>query len=177
MLLWLLLLKYCSIESSDMEYFNFLWHLNDWNCGNCAINTSNGQSTEIAVLVILYSKPLTYHRNTEPQEALWHPTFAGLVKECFSVIINMTSEPLNLYLLSFRRQKLSRMNLLIAHLAAADLFVAFFNVLPQMIWDITFRFKGGDVLCRLVKYLQVRIFFLISFSHFTFFVNFELLKV
>ena len=78
----------------------------------------------------------------------------------------MASEFSDLYLLFFRRQKLSRMNLLIAHLAAADLFVAFFNVLPQLIWDITFRFKGGDVLCRLVKYLQVRILFQIKFVSF-----------
>ncbi len=54
-----------------------------------------------------------------------------------------------------RRQKLSRMNLLLAHLALADLFVAFFNILPQLIWDITYRFYGGDFLCRTVKYLQV----------------------
>ena len=57
--------------------------------------------------------------------------------------------------LIFRRKKLSRMNLLISHLALADLFVAFFNILPQLIWDITFRFIGGPFLCRVVKYFQV----------------------
>ncbi|KAF3856388.1 hypothetical protein F7725_017111 [Dissostichus mawsoni] len=36
-----------------------------------------------------------------------------------------------------------------------DLVVAIFQVLPQLFWDITFRFYGPDVLCRLVKYLQV----------------------
>ena len=55
----------------------------------------------------------------------------------------------------FRRKKLSRMNLMIVQLSVADLFVAFFNVLPQIIWDITYRFYGGDCLCRLVKYFQV----------------------
>ncbi|XP_061688148.1 oxytocin receptor isoform X2 [Syngnathoides biaculeatus] len=41
------------------------------------------------------------------------------------------------------------------HLSIADLVVAVFQVLPQLIWDITFRFYGPDLVCRLVKYLQV----------------------
>ncbi len=58
-------------------------------------------------------------------------------------------------LLGLRRKKLSRMNIMIVHLSCADLFVAFFNVLPQLIWDITYRFHGGNSLCKLVKYLQI----------------------
>ncbi len=53
------------------------------------------------------------------------------------------------------RKKLSRMNMMIVHLSLADLFVAFCNVLPQLIWDITYRFYGGDFLCRFVKFVQV----------------------
>uniref|UniRef100_A0AAY4E548 G-protein coupled receptors family 1 profile domain-containing protein n=1 Tax=Denticeps clupeoides TaxID=299321 RepID=A0AAY4E548_9TELE len=49
----------------------------------------------------------------------------------------------------------SRMYYFMKHLSIADLVVAVFQVLPQLIWDITFRFYGPDVLCRLVKYLQV----------------------
>ncbi|XP_037643500.1 LOW QUALITY PROTEIN: oxytocin receptor like [Sebastes umbrosus] len=49
----------------------------------------------------------------------------------------------------------SRMYYFMKHLSLADLFVAIFQVLPQLIWDITFRFYGPDLLCRLVKYLQV----------------------
>lgn len=49
----------------------------------------------------------------------------------------------------------SRMYYFMKHLSIADLVVAIFQVLPQLIWDITFRFYGPDVLCRLVKYLQV----------------------
>lgn len=60
-----------------------------------------------------------------------------------------------LIVLLTQHKKLSRMNLMIIHLCMADLSVAFFNVLPQMAWDITYRFVGGDFLCRTVKYLQV----------------------
>ncbi|XP_072233835.1 arg8-vasotocin receptor-like [Leuresthes tenuis] len=53
------------------------------------------------------------------------------------------------------RRKLSRMHLFMKHLSLADLVVAFFQVLPQLCWEITFRFFGPDFLCRIVKHLQV----------------------
>ncbi|KAG7280596.1 hypothetical protein CRUP_028322 [Coryphaenoides rupestris] len=53
------------------------------------------------------------------------------------------------------KHRASRMYYFMKHLSIADLVVAVFQVLPQLIWDVTFRFYGPDVLCRLVKYLQV----------------------
>ncbi|XP_061533933.1 arginine vasopressin receptor 1Aa [Phycodurus eques] len=53
------------------------------------------------------------------------------------------------------KRKMSRVHLFIRHLSLADLVVAFFQVLPQLCWDITFRFYGPDFLCRIVKHLQV----------------------
>ncbi|VEN56120.1 unnamed protein product, partial [Callosobruchus maculatus] len=52
------------------------------------------------------------------------------------------------------RKKLSRMYFFILHLSIADLITAFLSVLPQLAWEVTFRFKGGPVLCKLVKYGQ-----------------------
>ncbi|KAK7812479.1 hypothetical protein U0070_020759, partial [Myodes glareolus] len=52
-------------------------------------------------------------------------------------------------------RKQSRMHLFVLHLALTDLGVALFQVLPQLLWDITYRFQGSDILCRAVKYLQV----------------------
>ncbi|XP_061184760.1 annetocin receptor-like [Saccostrea echinata] len=54
-----------------------------------------------------------------------------------------------------KSKRLSRMQWFIVHLCFADIFVAFFNVLPQLIWDITFRFQGNNFLCKLVKYFQL----------------------
>ncbi|XP_047560012.1 vasopressin V1b receptor [Lutra lutra] len=54
-----------------------------------------------------------------------------------------------------RSRKRSRMHLFVLHLALTDLGVALFQVLPQLLWDITYRFQGPDLLCRAVKYLQV----------------------
>ncbi|KAG9332647.1 hypothetical protein JZ751_014745, partial [Albula glossodonta] len=54
-----------------------------------------------------------------------------------------------------RRKQVSRMRVFVFHLCVADLVVAFFQVCPQLMWDITDRFIGPDIVCRLVKYLQV----------------------
>ncbi|XP_035488779.1 vasopressin V2 receptor-like [Scophthalmus maximus] len=54
-----------------------------------------------------------------------------------------------------QRKQMSRMRVFVFHLCLADLVVAFFQVCPQLMWDITDRFAGPDLLCRLVKYLQV----------------------
>ncbi|XP_062584899.1 cephalotocin receptor 1-like [Saccostrea cucullata] len=60
-------------------------------------------------------------------------------------------------------RKKSRMYLFMMHLSLADLFVAFFNVLPQLIWDITYVFIGNDILCRFVKYLQIVVIYASSY--------------
>lgn len=73
-------------------------------------------------------------------------------------IIFVTAGILNsavLFLLWKRRKQLCRMRVFVLHLCVADLVVAFFQVCPQLMWDVTDRFVGPDALCRLVKYLQV----------------------
>ncbi|KAI4488450.1 hypothetical protein M0802_011623 [Mischocyttarus mexicanus] len=60
-----------------------------------------------------------------------------------------------LYLRRYRaRKKLSRMYFFIMNLSIADLLTGLLDVLPQLAWDITFRFQGGMVLCKLVKFFQ-----------------------
>ncbi|KAK5849275.1 hypothetical protein PBY51_008927 [Eleginops maclovinus] len=54
-----------------------------------------------------------------------------------------------------KRKRNTRTQLFLLHLCLADLVVAFFQVLPQFIMEITHRFQGTDFLCRAVKYLQV----------------------
>ncbi|XP_003474716.1 vasopressin V1b receptor [Cavia porcellus] len=60
-----------------------------------------------------------------------------------------------LLILGLLGRKRSRMHLFMLHLALTDLGVALFQVLPQLLWDITYRFQGPDLLCRAIKYLQV----------------------
>ncbi|XP_063065492.1 vasopressin V2 receptor [Engraulis encrasicolus] len=60
-----------------------------------------------------------------------------------------------LWVLLRRRKHNAPMHMFMVNLCVADLVVAFFQVLPQLVWDITERFQGPDALCRLVKYLQI----------------------
>ncbi|KAK9884236.1 hypothetical protein WA026_005186 [Henosepilachna vigintioctopunctata] len=52
------------------------------------------------------------------------------------------------------RKKLSRMYFFILHLSIADLITAFFSVLPQLVWEITYRFYGENILCKFIKFSQ-----------------------
>ncbi|XP_051517963.1 vasopressin V2 receptor-like [Myxocyprinus asiaticus] len=60
-----------------------------------------------------------------------------------------------LWVLLRRKKHNAPMHLFMVNLCVADLVVAFFQVLPQLVWDITERFQGPDALCRSVKYLQI----------------------
>uniref|UniRef100_A0A672ZCE0 Vasopressin V2 receptor n=1 Tax=Sphaeramia orbicularis TaxID=375764 RepID=A0A672ZCE0_9TELE len=60
-----------------------------------------------------------------------------------------------LWVLLRRRKHNAPMHVFMVNLCVADLVVAFFQVLPQLIWDITERFQGPDLLCRSIKYLQI----------------------
>lgn len=61
------------------------------------------------------------------------------------------------------KKKENRMYIFIMHLSIADLMVAIFNVLPQLIWDITHRWYGGDIACRFIKYMQVFVMYLSTY--------------
>ncbi|XP_055044835.2 vasopressin V2 receptor [Misgurnus anguillicaudatus] len=60
-----------------------------------------------------------------------------------------------LWVLLRRKKHHAPMHHFMVNLCVADLVVAFFQVLPQLVWDITERFQGPDALCRSVKYLQI----------------------
>ena len=57
--------------------------------------------------------------------------------------------------LALRRLKMTRMYYFLLHLCISDLMTGFFTVLPQLAWDITYRFNGGNVLCKSVKFMQL----------------------
>ncbi|XP_032894267.1 vasopressin V1b receptor-like [Amblyraja radiata] len=98
---------------------------------------------------------------TEPVESLGMPERdEGLARAEIAVLgtIFVAATVGNTVLISVlwnRRKRMSRMSVFVMHLSIADLVVALFQVLPQLIWDITEIFMGPDVLCRMVTYLQL----------------------
>ncbi|XP_022697696.1 cardioacceleratory peptide receptor-like isoform X2 [Varroa jacobsoni] len=57
-------------------------------------------------------------------------------------------------LLASKNRK-SRMNFFIMHLAIADLLVGLVNVLTDILWKITVEWHAGNAMCKIVKYAQV----------------------
>ncbi|CAF2599362.1 unnamed protein product [Rotaria sp. Silwood2] len=56
-----------------------------------------------------------------------------------------------------RHRRMTRMAFFILNLTIADLLVAFFSVLPMLIWKSTITFFGGDFLCRIVAFLMLAV--------------------
>ncbi|XP_054648565.1 vasopressin V2 receptor-like [Dunckerocampus dactyliophorus] len=71
------------------------------------------------------------------------------------LVIALLGNGLVLVVLLRRKQHHNPLHQFMLNLCLADLVVALFQVLPQLVWDARGRFPGPDVLCRLVKYLQV----------------------
>ncbi|KAK5609819.1 hypothetical protein CRENBAI_018986 [Crenichthys baileyi] len=71
------------------------------------------------------------------------------------LLLALIGNGLVLVVLLKRRQHHSPLHQFMLNLCVADLVVALFQVLPQLVWDAKGRFPGPDFLCRLVKYLQV----------------------
>ncbi|CAG2169399.1 unnamed protein product [Oppiella nova] len=57
--------------------------------------------------------------------------------------------------LAVRRFKMTRMYYFLLHLVISDIMTGCFTVMPQLAWDITHRFNGGNILCKGVKFLQL----------------------
>nr|XP_040049342.1 vasopressin V2 receptor [Gasterosteus aculeatus aculeatus] len=71
------------------------------------------------------------------------------------LVMALLGNGLVLVVLLRRRQHHNPLHQFMLNLCVADLVVALFQVLPQLVWDAKGLFPGPDFLCRLVKYLQV----------------------
>ncbi|ELW63508.1 Oxytocin receptor [Tupaia chinensis] len=66
---------------------------------------------------------------------------------CLILFLALSGNACVLLALRTTRHKHSRLFFFMKHLSIADLVVAVFQVLPQLLWDITYRFYGPDLLC------------------------------
>lgn len=62
-----------------------------------------------------------------------------------------------------RKRNFTRMHMFITHLCFADILVAFFNILPQLVWEIVGEWKAGDFMCRFIKFMQVFVMYLSTY--------------
>ncbi|XP_031168261.1 vasopressin V2 receptor-like isoform X2 [Sander lucioperca] len=80
---------------------------------------------------------------------------AEVVVLAIILVMALLGNGLVLVVLLRRRGHHNPLHQFMLNLCLADLVVALFQVLPQLVWDAKGRFPGPDFLCRLVKYLQV----------------------
>lgn len=122
--------------------------------GNYNVSASNdGLATSYAEVVTSSSEdPEAYDRD----EALARVEIATLAVIFVVTVVGNGTVLLALWTRKryAGRKKLSRMYFFILHLSIADLVTAFLNTLPQLGWEITYRFNGGFLLCKIVKYCQ-----------------------
>ncbi|XP_056897082.1 vasopressin V2 receptor-like [Takifugu flavidus] len=71
------------------------------------------------------------------------------------LVMALLGNGLVLVVLLRRKRRHNPLHQFMLNLCVADLVVALFQVLPQLVWDAKGRLPGPDILCRLVKYLQV----------------------
>ncbi|XP_076059435.1 isotocin receptor-like [Oratosquilla oratoria] len=57
---------------------------------------------------------------------------------------------------------MSRTYYFMFHISVADFLVGICNILPQLAWDITYRFKGPNWLCKIIKCVQIMPLYLSS---------------
>lgn len=73
---------------------------------------------------------------------------------CVLFTLTVTANCIVLTLIYLSRKLKSRMNMFIANLACADLLVAFFFVLTDIIWKLTIQWYAGNIGCKLIKFIQ-----------------------
>ena len=123
--------------------------------GNTSLSTTTNQEDGIRVIL------------ENEEKDMRNESLANIEILVLSIILFLAILGNGLMLLALRRQlkfrPMSRMYFFMLNLSVADLLVAFGNILPQLEWDITFRFRGNDLLCRVVKFLQIFVLYLSTF--------------
>uniref|UniRef100_A0A3B3YHK4 Vasopressin V2 receptor n=1 Tax=Poecilia mexicana TaxID=48701 RepID=A0A3B3YHK4_9TELE len=119
-----------------------------------SFNISRGGGSLFGILIENGSNTTAH---TVPQPTVRDPGLARAEIAILGVVLALTTlgNSFVLWVLLRRRKHNAPMHLFMVNLCVADLVVALFQVLPQLIWDITERFQGPDLLCRSVKYLQI----------------------
>uniref|UniRef100_X1YZA9 G-protein coupled receptors family 1 profile domain-containing protein n=1 Tax=Capitella teleta TaxID=283909 RepID=X1YZA9_CAPTE len=77
-----------------------------------------------------------------------------VVLSCMFVVAFIGNTATLVQMYRMRRRK-STINLLLLHLAIADLLVTFFCIVSEAVWASTIQWFAGNFMCKLVKFLQV----------------------
>ncbi|XP_060577282.1 cephalotocin receptor 2-like [Ruditapes philippinarum] len=104
------------------------------------------------------------HNNTESKSYQNNHLFvAKIVVQTVILTLAIFGNTCLFIVLRRRKRNFTRMHVFITHLCFADMLVAFFNILPQLIWEIVGEWKAGDMMCRFVKFMQIYVMYLSTY--------------
>ncbi|CEF68184.1 Gonadotropin-releasing hormone receptor [Strongyloides ratti] len=88
------------------------------------------------------------------------PITSDFVELGYLVMLFMIGGPLNLaaYTQNFERTTTTRLDILKRHLNYSDLLVLFIYVPSRVCWLVTYDWRGGDFLCKMIKFLHTFVF-------------------
>jgi len=70
-------------------------------------------------------------------------------------VVSLIGNSATLVVMYRMRRRRSTINLLITHLATADLIVTFFCNITEAVWTSTVQWLAGNAACKIIKFLQV----------------------
>ena len=114
-------------------------HLSFMSSSTSSLDVSSSSSTNSSQSLVLQVSFL------DPQVLVLTAIFIAIIVGNLPVVITII----------FGRLGRTRMYYFLLHLCFADLITGIFNVIPQIAWELTRHFYGGNFLCKLVKYLQI----------------------
>jgi hypothetical protein len=88
-----------------------------------------------------------------------NPLTADYIQLTLLIVLFMVGAPINLVSFNKLWQRKTvlntgRLTMLKLHLNIADLMILFIYVTSTACWQITFQWRGGDILCKCIKFLQ-----------------------
>ncbi|XP_053121510.1 neuropeptide S receptor isoform X2 [Hemicordylus capensis] len=122
-----------------------------------ASSSSNGSTENLASTLVTCTETVTFTEGLEEEE--WGSFYYSFKTEqlvTLWILFVVTIVGNSIVLLSiWKRKRKSRMTFFVTQLAITDCFTGFINIMTDIIWRFTGDFMAPDLVCRIVRYLQV----------------------
>ncbi|XP_075445212.1 neuropeptide S receptor [Ascaphus truei] len=121
---------------------------------------SNGSTESLDLILVTCTSGVSSTSTGVGEENEWNSFYTSfkteqLVTLWILFIITMVGNSIVLYLTWKERKRKSRMTFFVTQLAITDSLTGMVNIMTDIIWRFTGDFMAPDIVCRLVRYLQV----------------------
>ncbi|XP_067418602.1 neuropeptide S receptor isoform X1 [Emydura macquarii macquarii] len=122
-----------------------------------ASSSSNGSREGMDFTLVTCTETMTFTEVVEEEEpGSFYYSFKTEQLVTLWILFIVTIAGNSIVLLStWKRKRKSRMTFFVTQLAITDCFTGFINILTDIIWRFTGDFLAPDIVCRVIRYLQV----------------------